>query len=351
MTDETLVVTKPEAVKRHVLGLKEISRAGTATKLPIAEIAIGERLIPEDPKVVAQLVISMEQARQLTPVLVRRTPAGGHILVDGLNKISALKQLSKTEVLASVLDVASDEEAKACEAISNSHRRQKLTALDRALTDVAFLQYVEKKVSQDATPRGGRQLKEKFHAKTARELGVSPDQIARSCKIAKIDPYVQNAVRRYKQEDNQKLLLEVAASGDDVTAQIYTLTRLMGKAGKAAKKARADKPFEPEEVEAQTRPPLQPQSSSPDSSPGDSAAGETQSSTHSIETEDHPLASSSAQSPLISTETPGASKFDFIKREWVDAKALRRILREATHHDRRRFIDECVLPELFPSSA
>lgn len=47
MADDTLVLTKLEAVKQHALGLKEISRAGTATTLSIADIAIGERLIPE----------------------------------------------------------------------------------------------------------------------------------------------------------------------------------------------------------------------------------------------------------------------------------------------------------------
>src|SRR3954469_21396112 len=140
MTDETLVLTKIDAVKRHVLALKEVAGVGAATKLRIAEIVIGERLIPEDPIVVAQLVISLQQTRQLTPVLVRRTSAGGPILVDGLNRIAALKQLGESEVLASVLDVSSDEEATAYEAVSNTHRRQKLTVLDRARTDVAYLQ-------------------------------------------------------------------------------------------------------------------------------------------------------------------------------------------------------------------
>jgi len=44
MNDETLALTKQEAVKRHVLGLKQMSGAGTSTKLQIAEIIIGERL-------------------------------------------------------------------------------------------------------------------------------------------------------------------------------------------------------------------------------------------------------------------------------------------------------------------
>jgi hypothetical protein len=273
MNDETLVLSKHQAVKRHVLGLKEMSRTGTSTELPIAEIAISERLIPEDPRVVAQLVVSIQQTRQLTPILVRRSSAGSHTLIDGLNRIAALKCLGEMEVLATVLNVTSDEEAKACEAISNSHRRQKLSALDRALTDVAFLQYVEGKVSQDATPRGGKQPKEKFHAKTARELGVSPDQIARSCKIAKIVPYVQNAVRKCKQEDNQRLLLEVAASGEDVSAQFHTLTRLMGKVPEAAGELWTNRLPWPASLGADERAPFKSQMSADRISRGFEASG------------------------------------------------------------------------------
>ena len=151
--------------------------------------------------------------RQTTPVLVRRNANGGYTLVDGLNRLAALKELGETEVLATVLDLTSEEEAKACEATSNRHRRQGLSALDRALTDFAFVSYVASKVLQNAAPRGGRQPKEKYYAKTAKELGVSADQIARSCKIAKIVPQVQRAIRDYGQEDDRSLLLEVARWG------------------------------------------------------------------------------------------------------------------------------------------
>jgi hypothetical protein len=229
MNNAPLVLTKDSAVKRHVLGLKQMSREGVSIRLRLAEIVIGERLIPSDVKVVTQLVFSIRQIRQTTPILVRLMSDRTFALIDGLNRIEALKQLGETEVLATIVDVTSEEEAKACEAISNSHRRSKLTALDRALTDFEILQFVETKVSQLATPRGGRQPKEKYHAKTARELGVSPDQIARSCKIAKIVPYVQNAIRKFKLEDNQSVLLEVAASGESVHSQIHTLGQVINR--------------------------------------------------------------------------------------------------------------------------
>jgi hypothetical protein len=240
MTDETLVLTKQQAVKRHV-SVHHRSQLGPSTKIPIAEIVVGERMIPEDAKVVAQLKLSLREVRQTTPVLVRRNSNGGYTLIDGLNRLAALKELGETECLAAVLEVSSEEEAKACEAISNRHRRQGLTALDRALTDFAFVSHVASKVLQNAAPRGGRQPKEKYYAKTAKELGVSADQIARSCKIAKIVPQVQRAIRDYGQEDNQNLLLEVAKSGDDYSAQVFTLTRLMNKVPEPAEQSWTDR--------------------------------------------------------------------------------------------------------------
>jgi hypothetical protein len=198
VAEETLVLKKDDAVKRHALSLEEVARTGTVTKLAIADITIGERLIPEDPKLVAQLKTSIREVRQTTPILVRRTSDGGYMLLDGLNRLSALKELGEAYASVSALDVTTEEEAKACEAISNCHRRHRLTALDRALNDFASVQYFALKVPQNAAPRGGRQPKEKFYAKTARELGVTPDQIARSCKIAKILPDVRKAIRKYK---------------------------------------------------------------------------------------------------------------------------------------------------------
>ncbi|PIT03966.1 hypothetical protein TSA1_26735 [Bradyrhizobium nitroreducens] len=245
MAESFLVLKKDDAVKRPLLTLKQAERAGTVIKLAIADITIGERLIPEDPKLVAQLKTSIREFRQTTPILVRRISDGGYMLVDGLNRLGALKELGQADVSVSVLDVTTEEEAKACEAISNRHRRLRLTALDRALSDYAMVQYIALKAPQNAAPRGGRQPKEKFYAKTARELGVSPDQIARSCKIAKILPGVQKAIRNYRQEDNQTLLLEVAASGDNSVAQVHTLARLTNKVPEPSDEPRSDSPPSP----------------------------------------------------------------------------------------------------------
>lgn len=349
MTDDTLVLTKLEANKRHVLGLKGIERVGTAIKLPIADIAVGERLIPEEPIVVSQLVISIKNTRQLTPILVRRTSAG-YMLVDGLNRIAALKQLGEAEVLASLLVVTSEEEARACEAISNSHRRQKLAALDRALTDVAFLEYVQKKVAQDAAPRGGKQPREKYQAKTARELGVTVDQIARSCKIAKIQPYVQQAIRRRKLEDNQRLLLEVAASGDDVMAQVHTLARLMPRVDKAeVDQATEQAPVNQSENQACPRPPSGSGSPEKTISQDCETAGRAQSPDLLTRTQEDPRPASPSSRVQPTRDQPSTSRFDAIKEEWGAAAALRRVLRESSENDRKRFLDECVMPEVFPT--
>lgn len=220
-------INKRDSIKQYTLSLKDFSaRTGGPLKVKVADICVRERLVPEDPIVVRQLVASFERDRQIVPVLVRQND-GQVELLDGLNRLRAAQLLNWDELVAYVMHNVSDDEAKAFEAISNRHRRQKLSALDRAMSDVTILEHVTQKVTQVAAPPGGKQPKEQFIAKTARELGVSPDQIARSRKIATIDLFVREQVRRYKLENNQSILLEIAKSGKDVVAQNGTLARLL----------------------------------------------------------------------------------------------------------------------------
>jgi hypothetical protein len=355
VSNGTIAISRQDAVKRHVLGLKEKLRAGTATKLPISEIVVGDRIIPEDRNVVGQLVTSIKRIGQTTPILVRLGLDGKKILVDGLNRIAALKQLGELEVLAIVLDVTSDADAKACEAFSNGHRRQRLTALDRALIDVVQLQYVAQKVSQDATPRGGRQPKEKYHAKTAKELGVSTDQIARSCKIAKIVYYVQTAIRKRGLEDNQSLLLEVASSGDDLSAQFHTFTRILPRYEKAPKKDETleSGPRDHRQTErgaSQTRGPTGSHPASPigdgteesESVPTVAAPSGEERKPEAVDT------STSKAKPTSSTARP--SPFDKARHLWIEAEELRAALRELGDQDRHRFHRECFMAELLPAT-
>lgn len=351
MSDAAIVLTKHEAVKQHVLGLKQLPREGVPVTLLIGEIAIGDRLIPLDAKVVAQLIFSIREIRQTTPVLVRCGSDGSYALIDGLNRIEALKQLGETEVHAVVVNVASDEEARACEAISNNHRRQKLTALDRALTDFATLQYVERRVSQVATPPGGRQPKEKFHKKTARELGVSPDQIARSCKIAKLDPYVQRHVRKLNLEDNQSVLLEIARSGDDVHAQVHTLAGIMNRTntGRSAPKSSGEaSPTTPAGTEENVGPAS---SSSHSGSPEEPIPGGSNPASVGSrtvvptegETVQRPVA------PTLKTQSAPQGKqtvweYEAIKQEWEKTGGLLNLLLEVNQEQQQRFFEECMIP-------
>jgi len=350
MGDGSLVLTKQEAVKRHVLALRQMPGAGTSIKLPIGMVTIGARIIPEDSQMVTQLATSIRRTRQVTPILVRRISVG-YGLIDGLNRISALKRLGETEVLATVLDVTSDDEATACEAISNSHRRQKLTALDRALTDFAAVKYVEKMVSQVAIPSGGKQPKEKYHAKTARELGVSPDQIARSCKIAKIFPYVQRAIRQHDLEDNQRALLEIAGAGDDVQAQTHMLVRILNRieTSKAASKLE-EGTLAPaaKSTKLSSSPPLRSDTSGPSMPVGSNSNGMEARSLasnkdDSVQRRDASLSHTQPEPQDKQT----ATGFDVIKQEWEKTGGLLSLLLEVAQDERQRFFDECLVP-IFP---
>jgi hypothetical protein len=169
--------------------------------------------------------------------------------------------------------------------------------------------------------------------------------------IAKIHPYVQEAVRRRKLEDNQRLLLEVAASGDDVTAQVHTLARLMPKVDRAEVDKPTEKaPVNQSENRAGPRAPSRSGSSKkPTSKDFEATPGRTQPPDLSTKKQENQSPASPSSRNQPTPDEPSASGFDAIKGEWVAATALRRVLRESSEKDRKRFLDECFIPEVFPT--
>lgn len=160
---------------------------------------------------------------------------------------------------------------------------------------------------------------------------------------------MQKQLRKYKQEDNQSLMLEVAASGDDVPAQIYTLTRLMPKPDRPELDQTDEEPQvdQPKNQAGAQVPPQSGSSERADSEDFEANSGKTQlpavSSKEQVKQTSASLPSRDQPSP---DERTGPT-FDAIKREWVAATSLRHALRESTEEDRRRFLEECVIPEVF----
>ena len=190
--------------------------------LPISDIEEREQLLPPDPKTVAELKASISVGGDVVPpITVRKRADGRFELLDGQSRLSALKEMGITTVSAIVLSGLSDWDAKFRR---NAGQRGRIrTALDRALIENDLLELMKERVSQDATPVGGRQPEEKYIRKVAKELKLPKDRLARSRKIASIGAEVQRRLREQKLADNQKLLLKIAGAGETEKLQMEAL--------------------------------------------------------------------------------------------------------------------------------
>lgn len=353
------VVSRKDDIKRRVFSSNKTSgQSAPAKTVAMADIEVGSRIIPVDPMVVALIKGSiLRTGRLLTPIIVRQIGAK-YRLIDGVNRYMAFEHLGRSQIEVYVVEPVDDDEAKAYEAIANCHRRPKLSALDRALNDAAYVKYVKQKVPQDAGPRGGHQPKEQFQKKTADELGVKPDQIRRSLQIAKITPYVQDQIRKHGLEGNQSVLLQIAASGDHEVPQVATLARLLRGIGTgpsrhrhgAAVEASNGSRVQKEHAEEDGNPSLVSQSGLS----GDRTAvpcphaaqpgGVVVVGRDESELEPPPRAA-------VLPEDNRSEQLKIIECLWKEAQLLRQALYAATEVERRRFFDDYVLPELFGPNA
>ena len=105
------------------------------TSLPIADIAVRDRLRPAGDAGVAAMVSSIREIGQITsPVNVRQVRRGGEIryeLIDGAHRIAAALELGWTEVPVRVFE-CNDDQARIMEIDANLAGAE-LTALDTAV--------------------------------------------------------------------------------------------------------------------------------------------------------------------------------------------------------------------------
>jgi hypothetical protein len=135
-----------------------------------------------------------------------------------------MRDLGYKMIRAIVLTGLSDDEARKKQIVSN-HRKQ-ISRLDRAIEDYELLQIVRREVSQIATPRGGKQPLEKYHAKAANATGVGKDRIARSERIASILPPARLLIRQLGLENNETALTEIANAGTALDEQMAKARQL-----------------------------------------------------------------------------------------------------------------------------
>lgn len=152
--------------------------------IDVSAIEIGDRLRGLDPDWAAMVAESMRDRGLDTPILVREADeAGSFLLVAGLHRLAAAKQLGWPTIMARVM-AATDAEARLAEIDENLMRRE-LSELDRA-TFLAERQAIWQAMHPHTAKRGRKKgqsgsisdgLAERFSKAAARKLGVHPRSI------------------------------------------------------------------------------------------------------------------------------------------------------------------------------
>jgi ParB-like chromosome segregation protein Spo0J len=296
--------------------LDQVSNYPQIRELAFGEFEIGAPPIPLDSADVESLRKSICLVGQTTQVLVREFPDGRLALLDGWGRVEALRSIGRTTVSAIILSGLSDQEARLRQIVSN--HRKKLSALDRAREDYEFLQIMRQKVSQGATPVGGRQPADKYHTKAAEELKVSPDRIARSERIARILPEAQAKIRELGLHDKQSVLLKIAAA-DTADLQIAKALELSSRQKKRAKQ------------------PPAPATGGTAEANGTTALASAATGGNGSEMPDIP--------PLLKRDQDEIT-FEQIEGAWARCEQL---LLAAAPSTRQRFLDDRLIPALLPA--
>jgi ParB-like chromosome segregation protein Spo0J len=310
---QTDVVVRPETVDRQ----------NFVASLPFSDFEIGAPPLPIDQKVVEQLMVSISECGQTEPITVRCLSNGRLRMLSGWHRTTALQNLGRTAASALIVSGLSDRDARLWQLVDNLHRKV-LCAIDRARHDFELLQALGEKVSQGAIPLGGRQPSEKFHAKAAALFGTSADRMARSAKIAQITPEAELKIRELKLHDNQSALLKIADAGDTADLQIAKALELYARPkGKRVKEPVGTLPA----VVGTTS------TTAITSAPADGGGSEM------------------PDIPLFLKRNRLEIGYDRLKEEWERCDDLLGVISAADPAARRRFLDECVMPTLFPPAA
>ncbi|MGV8939061.1 MAG: ParB N-terminal domain-containing protein [Allorhizobium sp.] len=196
----------------------------------IADIHMGERLRPIDPGYAEAIAASMSERGQISPIMIRRTPAKNKgatpfTLVAGGYRTTAAKLLGWTEI--DTIIVAADQmEAQLLEISENLYRNE-LNPLDRAIFVMKYRELWEDAHGK-IDPKGGRPKKQdhdepvfsggrKLSDRVCERLGISAASYKRVSSIGqRLHPTLRQAVRGTEAENDQSKLLKLAKlSADD----------------------------------------------------------------------------------------------------------------------------------------
>jgi ParB family chromosome partitioning protein len=204
-------------------------------RAPLSDIHIGDRLRPIDPAYVEMIAASFTERGQISPIMIRRTPAKNKgatpfTLVAGGYRTTAAKLLGWTEIDAIIVE-ADAREAQLLEISENLYRNE-LNPLDRAIFVMKYRELWEEqhgpidskknlKIGTKA-PKGndypsafcaGRE----FSKQVQNRLGFGAETYKLVNRIGQnLHPSLRQAVRGTEAETEQSTLLKLAKlSADD----------------------------------------------------------------------------------------------------------------------------------------
>ncbi len=194
------------------------------TRASVASIHIGDRLRPIDMSIVEAIAASMSERGQISPIMIRRTPAKNKgatpfTLVAGGYRTSAAKLLGWTEIDALIVE-ADALEAQLLEISENLYRND-LNPLDRSIFVMKYRELWEEKHGK-ITPGGDQTAKGKDYPlvfaggrelskQVCNRLGFGAETYKLVTRIGKnLHPTLRAAVRGTPAENDQSALLKLA---------------------------------------------------------------------------------------------------------------------------------------------
>jgi ParB-like nuclease family protein len=151
---------------------------------------------------------SMAKIGLKTPITVRAGKKGP-ALITGRHRLEAAKSLGWRNIDCFVMK--GDKTERRLWTLAENLHRAGLTRLQRSEFVAEWERLVKQqdKGAQDAQP-GGHQPEDKGISKTAKQLGITRDEVRRSRAVAKISPKAKRAAKASGLADNQAALLEVS---------------------------------------------------------------------------------------------------------------------------------------------
>ncbi|TCT41186.1 ParB/RepB/Spo0J family partition protein [Martelella mediterranea] len=225
----------------------------------IDKIHMGERLRPIDQGYVEAIAASFEERGQISPIMIRSTPAQNkgktpYTLVAGAYRLSAARLIGWSEIDAIV--VAADQvEAQLLEISENLYRNE-LNPLDRAIFVMKYRELWEEK-NGSIDPKGGRPEKQgndypvfakgrELSKQVQNRLGIGAETYKLINRIGQnLHPALRQAVRGTEAETNQALLLKFAKLTPDMQVKAAAALKESGDPQSVLALTKPQKPEKP----------------------------------------------------------------------------------------------------------